>query len=91
MPALAGALGLDYRVFTLHEPAAIDSGIQRVRVVLNCAGPFSHTAPTIADACLRTGIHYLDITGEVEVFEHFAVMGAHSGRPRCFIMNPAMR
>ena len=41
-------------------------------VVLNCAGPFSRTARPMVDACLRTGTHYLDITGEVGVFEALA-------------------
>jgi short subunit dehydrogenase-like uncharacterized protein len=36
---------------------------------LNCAGPFSATAAPLADACLNGRVHYLDITGEIEVFE----------------------
>ena len=41
-------------------------------MVLHCAGPFAHTSKPIADASLRTGAHYLDITGEVGVFEALA-------------------
>ena len=37
--------------------------------MLNCAGPFKYTAESIANACLRCGAHYLDITGEIPVFE----------------------
>lgn len=33
------------------------------------AGPFVHTSPAFVDACIRTKTHYLDITGEWEVFE----------------------
>jgi short subunit dehydrogenase-like uncharacterized protein len=41
-------------------------------LVLHCAGPFSRTSKPVADACLRTRTHYLDITGEVEVLEALA-------------------
>ena len=33
------------------------------------AGPFVHTSAPLVEACLRTKTHYLDITGEYEVFE----------------------
>jgi short subunit dehydrogenase-like uncharacterized protein len=37
--------------------------------VLHCAGPFSTTAAPMMQACLAAGTHYLDITGEIPVFE----------------------
>ncbi|MFC5367835.1 saccharopine dehydrogenase family protein [Salinirubrum litoreum] len=43
-----------------------------VDAVLNCAGPFARTADPMVDACLRTGTDYLDITGELGVFESLA-------------------
>jgi short subunit dehydrogenase-like uncharacterized protein len=66
---LAEKLGLEARVFGLDDAAAVDRGLGGVAAVLHCAGPFSRTARPMAEACLRTGVHYLDITGEVEVFE----------------------
>lgn len=61
---------LPYRVFDLADPAAVDRGLgEDVRVVLHCAGPFSRTSRPMVDGCLRRKVHYLDITGEVEVFE----------------------
>jgi short subunit dehydrogenase-like uncharacterized protein len=69
---VARELGLNYRIFSLDHPKAVEEGIRGVPVVLHCAGPFAHTSKPMADACLRTGIHYLDITGEVAVFESLA-------------------
>lgn len=66
---VAEAAGLDWRVFPLDDPAALDSGLQGVDAVLLAAGPFSATSAPVVDACLRAGIHYLDITGEIPVFE----------------------
>ena len=42
------------------------------RSSLHCAGPFSRTWRPMYDACLGTGTHYLDITGEIDVFEALA-------------------
>ncbi len=70
--ALARQLDLDHRVFPLDNPVLVDAGLKDVAVVLNCAGPFTRTARPMADACLRRRVHYLDITGEISVFEELA-------------------
>jgi short subunit dehydrogenase-like uncharacterized protein len=69
---LAAELGLEHRVFSLDDSAAIDAALSEVTAALHCAGPFSHTSRPMADGCLRTGTHYLDITGEIAVFESLA-------------------
>jgi short subunit dehydrogenase-like uncharacterized protein len=72
LTTLARELGLEHRIFTLDSPDAVVESIRGMRLVLHCAGPFAHTSKPMADACLRTGAHYLDITGEVGVFESLA-------------------
>jgi short subunit dehydrogenase-like uncharacterized protein len=67
--ALGWELGLEHRAFPLDHPSMVDANVRDISVVLHCAGPFAHTSRPMADACLRTGAHYLDITGEVSVFE----------------------
>lgn len=68
--ALANIYKLEYRVFSLQQNLLeIAENIEDVKVVLNCAGPFIHTARPMAIACLRAQTHYLDITGEIPVFE----------------------
>jgi short subunit dehydrogenase-like uncharacterized protein len=69
---LAGELGLEHRAFALDVPDAIAAGLRGVRAVLNCAGPFGHTAGPLADGCLNARAHYLDITGEAGVIEALA-------------------
>jgi short subunit dehydrogenase-like uncharacterized protein len=66
---LAGELKLPYRTVGLGDRAALDAALHGVATVLHCAGPFGATSRPMADACLRTKTHYLDITGEAEVFE----------------------
>lgn len=73
---LARELGLEWRAFGL------DGGVQTARrnlvgakVVLHCAGPFVDTFRPVAEACLASGTHYLDITGEAAVLQAIARMG----------------
>lgn len=62
-------LGVGSRVFGADAAAENLDGID---VVLNCAGPFVRTYEPIVHACMETGTHYLDITGEFPVFEALA-------------------
>jgi short subunit dehydrogenase-like uncharacterized protein len=67
--ALAAELGLPARTFGLERMSDIVKGLEDIRVVLHCAGPFTMTAPPMLEACLHAKVHYLDITGEIDVFE----------------------
>jgi short subunit dehydrogenase-like uncharacterized protein len=67
--AVAEPLGVPFRAFGLDDPSEIDRGLEGTSVVLHCAGPFSRTARPMAEGCLRGRVHYLDITGEIDVFE----------------------
>lgn len=63
---LARELGLEYRAF---DVAQASEHLRGIAAVLNCAGPFSTTARPLVEACLETRTHYVDITGEIPVFE----------------------
>lgn len=67
--ALAEELGLEYLELNLNDAEELDEALWDVEVVLNAAGPFAYTARPMMEACLRTETHYLDITGEIVVFE----------------------
>jgi short subunit dehydrogenase-like uncharacterized protein len=56
----------------LDDAAALARVVSESTLVLHCAGPFSRTSQPMADTCLRSGAHYLDITGEIAVFEALA-------------------
>lgn len=66
---LAQELNCEHRGVALADAAATAQALTGMTLVLNCAGPFSATAAPMADACLKAKVHYLDITGEIEVFE----------------------
>ena len=72
---LAESLGLEWRAFGL-EPGP--EQLRGVRALLHTAGPFSGTAAPMAAACIAAGVHYCDITGEIDVFETLADMDARA-------------
>lgn len=72
---LAAELGLEHRVFALDDATAIRRGLRGVDGVAHCAGPFARTALPMARACVETGTPYLDITGEIDVFEALYALG----------------
>lgn len=78
-------LGLEYRVFSLDD-ADIAAYLKDMDAVINCAGPFSATALVMIKACIQSQTHYLDITGEINVFEmahSFDAMAKEAGIVIC--------
>lgn len=64
--------GLPVRIFDLQNLEVAARSVADMRVVLHAAGPFSKTARPMLQAMMRAGRRgsvYLDITGEIEVFE----------------------
>ena len=76
--ALARELNCPSRAFALDSVDAVATQLAGARAVLHCAGPFSATAATMMDACLRAKTHYLDITGEIDVIETGAARDAQA-------------
>ena len=67
---LATRLGLEYRAFSLDDVNLIARYVADVQIVYHAAGPFIHTSDPMIRACLATRVHYLDISGELAVFEN---------------------
>ncbi|MDP6339305.1 MAG: saccharopine dehydrogenase NADP-binding domain-containing protein [Candidatus Marinimicrobia bacterium] len=66
---LADEKGLEAQVFDLSSVDVITDNLSGISVLANCAGPFSRTAAPMMQACIHTQTHYVDITGEISVYE----------------------
>ena len=66
---LAEKLELPFQIFDLDQPYKIKTELEKVGLVLNCAGPFIRTSKALRTACLNSGTHYLDITGEMNILQ----------------------
>ena len=74
LSAQAQKLGLEYRAFGLEDKATLEGTLKETPVVMHCAGPYRHTYQPVVEACLATGTHYVDLTGELVVFEALAAL-----------------
>ena len=54
-------------MFALDQAITIERELDGIDAIVLAAGPFSATSAPVVDACLATGTHYLDITGEIDV------------------------
>ncbi len=84
--ALANSLGLPFTICRLEDRAGLRQALQGAQVVLHCAGPFQETSAPMVEACLETGVHYLDITGEISVFEAAAKQDAAARQAGVMLM-----
>ncbi|MEP7381560.1 MAG: saccharopine dehydrogenase NADP-binding domain-containing protein [Gemmatimonadota bacterium] len=86
---LAEQYGLESRVFPLTSPDVLASNLDGVRVVLHAAGPFFRTSAAMVTACLVRQVHYLDVTGEIVVFEACKARDAEA-RSRGIVVLPGV-
>jgi len=75
---VAEQYGLDFKVISLDQRPELIKILQDAELMLNCAGPFSQTARRVASVCIETQTHYLDITGEIEIFEWLASLNVRA-------------
>jgi short subunit dehydrogenase-like uncharacterized protein len=66
---IAEQLQLPFRIFSLDDKNKLQQALKETAVVLHTAGPFQNTSRQMIEACLETGTHYLDINGNIDVFE----------------------
>jgi short subunit dehydrogenase-like uncharacterized protein len=70
--ALAQQYGLQSEILSVEDYNQWNRVLSEVDLLINCAGPFALTVEHIVPLCLRNKVHYLDITGEIEVFSYIA-------------------
>lgn len=84
--ALASSHGLECRVTSLTDSSALLRALDGIDVALLAAGPFSETSAPMVDACLKAGVHYLDLTGECAVIERLCSRSADARARHCMVM-----
>jgi len=66
--SLADKHGFEHSIFALDDKDVIGEILSDVTVLINAAGPYSQTAEPLIESCLSSKTHYIDITGEIDVF-----------------------
>ena len=67
---LANQYDLPHVTYNYDDQQAWDAALSNKDLLINCAGPFSLTIKEILPACIRNKTHYIDITGEIDVFKY---------------------
>lgn len=62
-------LSLPTRAVGLNDAGQLSEALKDIACVVHMAGPFAATSAPMLNACLATQTNYIDITGEIEVFE----------------------
>ncbi len=66
---LGAKLSLPTRAFGLNDAGQLSEALKDIACVVHMAGPFAATSAPMLSACLAARTNYVDITGEIEVFE----------------------
>lgn len=65
----AKKLDLNYIVLDLNDDNILTKTVNEFDLVFHSAGPYKFTSAPMVRACLKTSTNYVDITGEIPVFE----------------------
>jgi short subunit dehydrogenase-like uncharacterized protein len=66
---IGARLNLPTRVVGLDDHTRLSHALRDISCVVHMAGPFAATSEPMLNACLTTRTNYVDVTGEIEVFE----------------------
>ena len=83
---IAQQLHVESRAFALDDISVISKNLEDIDVVIHAAGPFVFTFKPMLEACIKSKTHYLDITGEIEVFEKCAGYDAQAKSAGVMVM-----
>ncbi|MCF5645829.1 hypothetical protein GIV51_15215, partial [Pseudomonas syringae] len=81
---LATHLDVPFRVFDAGPDA--ENFLSGISVLLNVAGPFAHTAQALMRACIKTGVDYLDITAEINVYRLAERLGVEADAAKVMLL-----
>lgn len=68
LKVLANQLNVPYHVFNVEEEKSWQKALADKFVLINAAGPFQFTAKQAIEACIKAGVHYVDISAELETY-----------------------
>jgi short subunit dehydrogenase-like uncharacterized protein len=67
---LANEFDLKYKLFELDDIDEISENLMDIDIVFNLAGPYSKTSDILIQACLKTQTHYLDLSGDIDIYQN---------------------
>lgn len=65
----ASTLGVEFYTFSVDDIEAWEAALKDFSCLINAAGPFKQTAVHAMNACIENGVHYLDISAELDSYQ----------------------
>jgi short subunit dehydrogenase-like uncharacterized protein len=75
----------EMRVFSVDDKD-LEKNFDGVHTLLHCGGPFIDTYKQMVEVCLKKGIHYTDVTGEIDVFEGLSKYDQEAKKKNIFVL-----
>jgi short subunit dehydrogenase-like uncharacterized protein len=75
----------EMRVFSVDDKD-LENNFDGVHTLLHCGGPFIDTYKQMVEVCLKKGIHYTDVTGEIDVFEGLSKYDQEAKKKNIFVL-----
>lgn len=69
LESLAQTLDVEFYTFPVEDEGAWKDALNGVSCLINAAGPFKETAAYAMKACIENGVHYLDISAELDSYQ----------------------
>ena len=82
--------GPQVRVASVGDTDALAGALSDVKVLVTCVGPFVELGDTAVEAALRSGVHYIDSTGEGTFVEELIATRSGAAKEAGIAMSPAL-
>jgi len=63
----------------VKDEESIKKMTEQAKVIANCCGPYRFYGEAVVKACIATGTHYVDVTGETQVIESIQLLNKYYG------------
>lgn len=83
---IAEKLDLPFKIADINDPKGLDILLKDQKLVVHAAGPFSRTAKQMVEACIRNGVHYTDINGDISCFDLVKSYHDQAAQANCMLM-----
>lgn len=86
---LSDNTGFSFLAIDLQNKKNLTELFSQTEIVINAAGPFINTCCQIIEACIESKSHYIDINGDIKVFEIIKSYGEKATQAGVMILSGA--
>ncbi len=85
---IAEQYDLPYLILNLNDKNSVSEKLSNFKLISNFAGPYPLTVGPLADVCIENGIHYIDVSGDLNTIQHILDLDKQA-KAKSIVMIPA--